>query len=149
MKMNFDYFQVQKWMSLTVRAEKVDEKNGVICLVSMFPSWVMVLKLSKKVLFLQFCPNLSKKPKSVKVIYIYDSKNSHYTLSENDMVYIGLSHRSWEISIINNTILWNFRCIYANCFNGHLLFYCTYFDIYKLWKITFSVVIFLVWIFVR
>ena len=35
-------------MLQTVRAEKVDEKNGVICLVSMFPSWVMVLKLSKK-----------------------------------------------------------------------------------------------------
>ena len=35
MKMNFDYFQIQK--SQTVRAEKFD-KNGVICLVSMFLS---------------------------------------------------------------------------------------------------------------
>ena len=26
MKMNFDYFQIQKWMLQTVRAEKVDEK---------------------------------------------------------------------------------------------------------------------------
>ena len=51
MKMNFDYFQIQKWMLQTVRAEKVDEKNGVICLVSMFPSWVMVFKLSKKGIF--------------------------------------------------------------------------------------------------
>ena len=32
-------------------------KNGVICLVSMFPSWAMVLKLSKKVYFLQFFVN--------------------------------------------------------------------------------------------
>ena len=31
-----------------VRAGKVDEKNGVICLVSMFPSWVIALKLSKR-----------------------------------------------------------------------------------------------------
>ena len=38
MKMNFDQFQIQKLMLQTVRAEKVDEKNGVICLVSMFPS---------------------------------------------------------------------------------------------------------------
>ena len=38
MKMNFEYFQIQKLMLQTVRAEKVDEKNGVICLVSMFPS---------------------------------------------------------------------------------------------------------------
>ena len=28
-------------------------------------------------------------------------------------------------------------------------FYCTYFDMCKLWKITFSVIIFLVWMFVR
>ena len=28
MKMNFEYFQIQKWMLKTVRAEKVDEKMG-------------------------------------------------------------------------------------------------------------------------
>ena len=38
MKMNFDQFQIQKLMLQTVRAEKVDEKNLVICLASMFPS---------------------------------------------------------------------------------------------------------------
>ena len=70
-----------------LRAEKVD---GVICLISMFPSWVMVRKFSKKVHFLQFCADLSKKPKSVKVIYIYASESFHYTLSENDLV-----HRVW------------------------------------------------------
>ena len=85
MKMNFDYFQIQKWMLQTVRAEKVDDKKGVFCLVSMFPSWVMVCKLSKKVHFLQFCADLSKKSKSVKAIYIYASESSHYTLSENVM----------------------------------------------------------------
>ena len=36
-------------MLQTVRAEKGNEKNGVIYLVFMFPSWVVVLKLSKKV----------------------------------------------------------------------------------------------------
>ena len=35
-------------MPQIVRAGKVDEKNGVICLVSMFPSWVIALKLSKR-----------------------------------------------------------------------------------------------------
>ena len=68
MKMNFDYFQIQKWMLQTVRAEKVDEKNGIICLASMFPVWVMVLKLSKKMHFLQFCADLSEKLKSVKAV---------------------------------------------------------------------------------
>ena len=33
-KMNFEYFQMQKWIFQTTAAEKVDEKNGVICLVS-------------------------------------------------------------------------------------------------------------------
>ena len=98
MKKNFDYFQIQTLMLQTVRVEKVDGKNGVICLVSMFPSWIMVCKLSKKVQFLQFCADLSKKSKSVKAIYIYASESSHYTLSENGMVYRGLSHRSWDIS---------------------------------------------------
>ena len=60
-------------MFQTVRAEKVDEKSGVIGLVSMFPTWVMVCKLSKNVHFLQFCADLSKKSKSVDAIYIYAS----------------------------------------------------------------------------
>ena len=63
MKINFEFFEIQKWILLTVRAEKLGEKTGVICLVSMFPSWVMALKLSKKVHFLQFCADLSKKLK--------------------------------------------------------------------------------------
>ena len=36
------------------------KKFGVICVVSMFPSWVMILKLSKKVHFCQFCADLCK-----------------------------------------------------------------------------------------
>ena len=70
MKMTFEYFQIQKWVLQTVRSKKVDEKNGAICLVSLFPSWVMVLKLPKKGHFLQFCADLSKKSKSIEAIYI-------------------------------------------------------------------------------
>ena len=81
-KVNFDYFQIQKWMLRTVTVKKVDDKNVVICLVSVSPSWVMIYKLSKKVHFLQFCADLSKKSRSVKAIYIYASESSHYTLSE-------------------------------------------------------------------
>ena len=36
--MNFDHFQIPKWMLQTVRVGKVDEKDGVICLVFMFRS---------------------------------------------------------------------------------------------------------------
>ena len=41
-------------MSQTIRTENVDGKNGVICLVSIFPSRVMVRKLSEKVHFFRF-----------------------------------------------------------------------------------------------
>ena len=88
-------------MLQTVRADEADEKNGVICLVSMFPSSVILCKLSKKVHFLQFCTDLRKKSKSVKAIYIYASESSHYILSENAMVYRGLSHRSRDIRNYN------------------------------------------------
>ena len=53
----------------------------------------MVLKLSKQVHFLQFFVDISKKFKSAEAIYAYVSETSHNTLSENGMVYRGLSHR--------------------------------------------------------
>ena len=56
----------------------------------MFPSWVIVLKLSEKVHFMQFSADFSKKSKSIKAIYIYASERSHYTLSENGIVYYDL-----------------------------------------------------------
>ena len=46
--MNFDYIQMQKQMLQTVRLEKKDEKSGVICLDSTFPSSVMILKMPRK-----------------------------------------------------------------------------------------------------
>ena len=97
-KTNFNYFQIKKWMLQTVRAEKLDKKIVVIGLISMFPTWVMVCKLSKKVHSLQFCADLSKKFKSVETIYIYASESTHYTLSENAMISRSLSHLSWDIS---------------------------------------------------
>ena len=106
MKMNFEYFQIQKWILQTVRSEKVDRKNGVICLVPMFPSWVMVLKLSKKVHFLRFCADLSKKSKSIKEIYIYASERSRYALSIN--VYYAMTYCFGDISVWSQRILLNF-----------------------------------------
>ena len=95
--MNFDIFEIQKWISQTVRAQKVDEKNGAICLVSFFPFWVMALKLPKIVHFLQICADLSKKSKSIKSIYLYPSEWHHHALSENGMFYRGLSNSSRDI----------------------------------------------------
>ena len=93
-KTNFDIFQIQKWISQTVKTQEVDEKNGVLCLVSFFPSWVMVLKLTKIVHFFQICADLSKKSKSIKEIYLYPSERPHHALSENCLFYRGLSNSS-------------------------------------------------------
>ena len=108
MKINFEYFQIQKWILQTVRSEKVDEKNGVICLVSMFPSWVMVLKLSKKVHFLQFCADLSNKSRFIKAIYIYASERSRYALSEIGVVYYAMTYCFRGMSVWSRSILKNF-----------------------------------------
>ena len=80
MKMNFDNFQIQKRISQAVTAHKVDEKNGVIFPVSIFPFYIMVLKLPKIVHFLQTCADLSQK--SIKAIYLYPSERPHLALSE-------------------------------------------------------------------
>ena len=81
------------------QSKKSRWKNGVICLVSMFPSWVMVLKLSKKIHFLQFCAGLRKRAKSVKVICIYGSERSHCTLWKN-IWFIGVWGTTDEMLVI-------------------------------------------------
>ena len=79
-KMNFGNFQIQNRISQTFRAQKLDEKNRVIFLVYFFPSWVMVLKFPKKVHFWKICADLSKKSKSIKIIYLYPSERPHHAL---------------------------------------------------------------------
>ena len=74
----------------------------------MFPSWVMVLKLSKKVHFLQFCVDFSKKPKSIKAIYIYASERSRYALSENCIVYYAMTYYFGDVMVWSRRILLNF-----------------------------------------
>ena len=54
MKIDFDYFQMQKLMLQTFRAEKLDKKYGVISLVSIFSSRVMVLKCQKRYILCNF-----------------------------------------------------------------------------------------------
>ena len=46
---------MQKRNIPTDRAQKVDKKNGVICLVIMFAPAVMVIKMSKMAIFCIFC----------------------------------------------------------------------------------------------
>ena len=74
----------------------------------MFPFWEMVLKLSKRVHFLKFCADLSKKSKSIKAIYIYESKKSRYALSANGIVYYAMTYCFGDITVWNWSILLDF-----------------------------------------
>ena len=74
-------------MLQTVRTDKVDEKNEVVFLASMLFSCVIILNLSKKVYYLQFCVDVNDKSKSVIAIYIYASERSRHALSENSVFY--------------------------------------------------------------
>ena len=46
MELNFEGLEIQKWNIPTVKARRVDEKNGVICLVNLFTYIVTVIKTS-------------------------------------------------------------------------------------------------------
>ena len=74
----------------------------------MFPSRVMVLKLSKKVHFLQFCADLNKKSKFFKAIYIYTSEKFCYALSQNGIVYCAMTDCFGDISVLSPRVLLNF-----------------------------------------
>ena len=52
MELNSKCLEMQKWNIPTDRVQRVDGKNRVICLVIMFPPWVMVIKMSKMAHFL-------------------------------------------------------------------------------------------------
>ena len=74
----------------------------------MFPSWLMILKLSKKVHFFNFVLTSAKKSKYVKASYIYASETSRYALSENVIVYYAMASRFEDISLWNQKTLLNF-----------------------------------------
>ena len=46
---------------------------------------------------MQVYADLSKKSKSIKAIYLYPSERPHHALSENSMLYRGLSNSSRDI----------------------------------------------------
>ena len=53
-KLNFENFEMQKLNIPTNRAQRGDEKNGVICLVVMFTRRVIAIRMSKMAYFLYF-----------------------------------------------------------------------------------------------
>ena len=63
------------------------------------PSDLWSLKLSKKVHFLRFCADLSKKSKPVKAIYIHATERPCCTLSENGIVYYAMTYLFRDIRV--------------------------------------------------
>ena len=56
MEFNFEGLEMQKWNISMERAQRVDEKNGIICVVTLFTPGVMVIKMSKiSIFFCIFC----------------------------------------------------------------------------------------------
>ena len=69
MGLKFKVFEMQKWNISTYRAQRVDEKNDVICLV-MFTSKVMVIRMSKMAHLMYFLLNTEKKTYPVWARYL-------------------------------------------------------------------------------
>ena len=86
---NLDTFQIQIYYQEQLELKRY-MKNGAICLVFFFLSWVMVSKLPKIVHFLQIWVDLSKKSRSIKTIYISIWKTS--SCSFKKVCFIGV----WE-----------------------------------------------------
>ena len=61
MNMNFEGLEIRIWNILTDRAQKVDEKNEVTCIATMFTPRVMVIKMSKMAYFLFFLLTTDKR----------------------------------------------------------------------------------------
>ena len=97
---NFQGLKLQKWNIPTDRNRRLDENNGVICLVIMFSSRVMVIKCEKWLIF-AFSADDRKKLVTVCKIFkcIHDSapERSYWFLSENGMVNKIWSNHSWDI----------------------------------------------------
>ena len=91
MELNFEVFEMQKWNIPTDRAQRINEKNKVICIFIMFTSRVMVIKISKMTHSLYFCWLKQKISHSLEK-YLIASERSYLALLENAMV-IG----SWTI----------------------------------------------------
>ena len=82
------------------RAQRLDEKNGVIYLVIMFTSTDMVINMSKMAHFCIF-RWLQQQKKTVLVKYLSASERSYWILSENDMVNRFWTYSLWDIENSN------------------------------------------------
>ena len=79
MELNLEGLEMQKWNIPTDRAQRVDGKNEVICLVVMFNSGDMVIKMSICIFYWclqKFGHSLGKILKYIERSYLFLSENA-------------------------------------------------------------------------
>ena len=88
---------MQKWNISTYRAQRVDEKNDVICLV-IFTSKVMVIRMSKMAHLMYFLLNTEKNRPSLGKIFkciwkvLFDPFTKYYGLWSSDLPLTNCQH---------------------------------------------------------
>ena len=88
---------MQKWNISTYRAQRVDEKNDVICLV-MFTSKVMVIRMSKMAHLMYFLLNTEKNRPSLGKIFkciwkvLFGPFTKYYGLWSSDLPLANCQH---------------------------------------------------------
>ena len=65
MELSFEGLETQKWNIPAGRAQRLDEKNGVICLVILFTPRAIIIKMTQIGLFFVFSADESKKSVTV------------------------------------------------------------------------------------
>ena len=82
-----------------IRTEKINKKMFFFVHFPCLLPDLWSLKLSKKVHFLKFCADLSKKSKSIKAIYVHATERSCCTITENGIVYSAMTYLFGDIRI--------------------------------------------------
>ena len=106
LKLNFKYFQIQKWILQADRKSRWKKWCHLCSFHVPFLSYDP--EIVKKVHFFNFVLTSAKKSKYVKAIYIYASETSRYALSENVIVYYAMTSCFEDISVWNRRALLNF-----------------------------------------
>ena len=85
MDLSFEGLEIQKWNISADRAQRVDEKNEIICLLIIFTSRVIVITMSKMAHFLYFLLITAKNQSHFGQNILSTSERSYSVLSENPM----------------------------------------------------------------
>ena len=99
MELNFEVLEMQKLNIPKERAQRVNEKSGVICLVIMFTPRITVIKMSKAAHFFVSSADDSKKSVKVWGKYLSASERSYLPLLDNAMDFWVLSYHKKDANL--------------------------------------------------